>query len=171
MSTTTSVIVGNPKAQSRTLDAALRLHDSVVGAPPTHVVDLAELGTELIAPTPGRAGELAAAVSALAGSRFAVVASPTYKATFTGLLKLYLEQYAGGDGLKDVVVTPLMLGAAPGHTMAVDVFLKPVLAEIGATLPAPGLYLMDSTYQSDGAIDSYAQRWGPALRSAFGAGT
>jgi FMN reductase len=163
----TAVIVGNPRPQSRTLDAALRLHDAVVGAPPTHVVDLAVLGSELIAPTPERAAELATAVGALSGSAFAVVASPTYKATFTGLLKLYLEQYAGGDGLKDVVVAPLMLGAGPGHSMAVEVFLKPVLAEVGATLPAPGLYLMDSTYPTDGAIDAYADRWAPALRSAF----
>jgi FMN reductase len=166
---TTAVVVGNPRPRSRTLDAAVRLHDAVVGAPPTHVVDLADLGTELIAPTPERADELAAAVGALSGSTFAVVASPTYKATFTGLLKLYLEQYAGGDGLRDVVIAPLMLGAGPGHAMAVEAFLKPVLAEIGATLPAPGLYLLDSTFTTDGSIDAYAQRWGPALRSTFAA--
>lgn len=160
----TAVIVGNPKPASRTLDAALRLHDAVVGAAPTHVIDLALLGAELLEPAPDPAGELATAVRALSSSRFAVVASPTYKATFTGLLKLYLERFAGGDGLEDVVIAPLMLGAGPGHSMAVEVFLKPVLAEIGATLPAPGLYLLDSTYSTDGAIEAYANRWANTLR-------
>ena len=39
-----------------------------------------------------------------------VVASPTYKATYTGLLKLFLDRFAGGTGLRGVAV-PLMLGA------------------------------------------------------------
>ena len=42
-----------------------------------------------------------------------VVAQPTYKATYTGLLKLFLDQLPG-DGLRGVTAVPLMLGAGPG---------------------------------------------------------
>ena len=94
-----------------------------------------------------------------------VFASPTFKATYTGLLKLFLDQFAGGEGLRGVTAVPLMLGAGPAHALAPDIFLKPVLVELGATTPAPGLYQLDSTYTEDGTAEAYAQRWGGALRA------
>jgi FMN reductase len=60
-----------------------------------------------------------------------------------------------------------MLGAAPIHAMAVEVHLRPVLAELGATIPAPGLFLIDKTYAEDGRIEKYAEIWGPVLRNAM----
>ena len=87
-----------------------------------------------------------------------------------GVLKVFLDQFAGGEGLRDVVV-PVMLGAGPSHTMAPDVFLKPVLVELGATVPAPGLYLIDSTYSTDSLIADYVERWGKILLAATTTGT
>ena len=52
--------------------------------------------------------------------------------------------------------------------MAPDLLLKPVLVELGATCPAPGVYLHQDTYAEDGRIDAYVQRWGPALHAATG---
>ena len=40
-----------------------------------------------------------------------VVASPTYKATYAGLLKLFLDRL-GGESLAGVTAVPLMLGRA-----------------------------------------------------------
>jgi FMN reductase len=51
--------------------------------------------------------------------------------------------------------------------MAPDLLLKPVLVELGATCPAAGLYLIDSTYTTDTRIGDYTQRWAPALRSTL----
>ena len=65
-----------------------------------------------------------------------MVASPTYKATYTGLLKLFLDRFAT-DGLRGVAV-PLMLGAGPGHALAPELTLRPVLTEIGGLVPAGG---------------------------------
>jgi FMN reductase len=59
-----------------------------------------------------------------------------------------------------------MLGAGPAHAMAPDLLLKPVLAELGAACPAPGLYLLDSTYTTDQRIAEYAERWGPTILAA-----
>ncbi|MDX5310619.1 MAG: NAD(P)H-dependent oxidoreductase, partial [Rhodococcus sp. (in: high G+C Gram-positive bacteria)] len=92
---------------------------------------------------------------------------PTFKATYTGILKLLLDQFATGDGLRDVTAVTLMLGAGPAHAMAPDLLLKPVLVELGATTPAPGLYLLESTYTTDTRIADYAERWTPVLRSAW----
>ena len=160
---TVTVVVGNPKPGSRTLDAARRVAEAVTGRPPDAEVDVITLG-------PGLLGwgdaEVAAAVKAVGASDLAVVASPTFKATYTGVLKLFLDQFPTGEGLRGVVVVPLMLGAGPAHAMAPDLLLKPVLVELGATTPAPGLYLVDTAYPTDGRITEYADRWGPVLTAA-----
>ncbi|MFZ2176332.1 MAG: NAD(P)H-dependent oxidoreductase [Rhodococcus sp. (in: high G+C Gram-positive bacteria)] len=163
-----TVVAGNPKAGSRTLDAAHRVATAVTGSPAEHTVDVITLGAGLL----GWGDDaVAAAVHTVQTSDLVVVASPTFKATYTGVLKLFLDQFATGEGLRDVVVVPLMLGAGPAHAMAPDLFLKHVLVELGATAPAPGLYLLDSTYTTDTAIADYAARWGSALTAAATART
>lgn len=160
---TTSIVVGNPKLGSRTLDAAGRLHAALVGTDADHVLELPRLG-------PGLLGwgdpAVADAVAAVRASSLVVVASPTFKVTYSGLLKLFLDQFPGGEGLRDTVAVPLMLGAGPAHALAPDLLLKPVLVELGAVTPAPGLYLSDTGYTSDGTIEAYVDRWGPSLRAA-----
>ncbi|MFV9427136.1 NADPH-dependent FMN reductase [Rhodococcus rhodochrous] len=158
------VVAGNPKPASRTLDAGARLATALTGREPDHVVDVITLGAGLL----GWGDEkVAAAVETVAAADLVVFASPTFKATYTGVLKLFLDQFATGDGLRDVVAVPLMLGAGPAHALAPDLLLKPVLVELGATSPAPGLYLHDSTYTTDTRIADYAERWSPALSAAL----
>ena len=160
-----TVVAGNPKPASRTLDAATKLAGAVSGQAPDTVVDVITLGAGLLG---WGDADVSAAVKTVAGSDLVVFASPTFKATYSGVLKLFLDQFATGDGLKGVVAVPLMLGAGPGHALAPDLLLKPVLVELGATTPAPGLYLIDSTYTEDTRIADYAQRWAPALKAALG---
>lgn len=163
-----TVVAGNPKPNSRTLDAASTMARALTGSDPDVVVDVITLGSGLL----GWGDEaVKAAVESVSTSDLVVVASPTFKATYTGVLKLFLDQFAGGEGLRGVVVVPVMLGAGPGHAMAPDVFLKPVLVELGATVPAPGLYLIDSTYATDSLIADYVERWGAIVTAAATAGT
>jgi FMN reductase len=159
---TVTVVTGNPKPDSRTLAAATLLATKLSGAEPDRTIDVITLGAGLLGwgdPT------VAAAVESVATSRLAVVASPTFKATYAGVLKLFLDQFATGDGLAGVVVVPLMLGARPMHAMAPDLLLKPVLVEIGATCPAPGLYLNDESYAEDSVMDTYVARWRPLIEA------
>jgi len=158
------VVAGNPKPASRTLDAGTLLATALTGREPDHVVDVITLGAGLL----GWGDEtVAAAVETVAAAELVVFASPTFKATYTGVLKLFLDQFATGDGLRGVVAVPLMLGAGPAHALAPDLLLKPVLVELGATTPAPGLYLHDSTYTTDSRIADYSERWSPVLSAAI----
>lgn len=151
-----AVVVGNPKPESRTLDAAKRVAEALSGSAPTTVIDLATLGPKLLG---WGDPDVKTAVAAVAGSDLVVFASPTFKATFTGLLKLFLEQFAGGTGLQGVVAVPLMLGAGPAHALAPELHLRPVLSELGATTALPGLYLIDTSYAENDDIANYAERW------------
>jgi FMN reductase len=157
---TVTVVVGNPKPASRTLDAATLVATALAGREPDTVIDVVDLGPGLLGWGDPAVKEAVAAASA---SELLVVASPTYKATYTGLLKLFLDQFATAEGLAGVVAVPVMLGAGPAHALAPELLLKPVLVEVGATCPTPGLYLSDATYADDGRIAAFAERWRPVV--------
>jgi FMN reductase len=152
---TVAVVVGNPKPASRTLAAAELVAQRLTGAPADLVIDVVTLGPGLLGwGDPG----VAAAVEAVRKADVLVCASPTFKATYTGLLKLFLDQFPA-DSLAGVTAFPLMLGAGPGHALAPELLLRPVLVELGASCPARGLYLLDSHYTEE-------SRWATWLGAA-----
>jgi FMN reductase len=136
----TVVVVGNPKPQSRTRAAAETVATALTGRAPDLTIDLADFGAALL---DWSDPAVSAAVESVVAARLVVVASPTYKASYTGLLKLFLDRFPAGS-LTGVVAIPLMLGGDWRHSLAPEVFLKPVLAEIGASTPTRGLFLLDA---------------------------
>ena len=158
----TVVVVGNPKPNSRTRAAAELVARRLTGQEPSAVIEVVELG-------PGLLGwgdpKVAAAKATVLSADSLVVASPTFKATYTGLLKLFLDQFGQGE-LGGIPTFPLMLGAAYNHALAPELTLRPVLVEIGASCPAPSLYLLDSDYETSPDLDAWlkvARKFAPAV--------
>jgi FMN reductase len=171
MSAPLAVVVGNPKPRSRTLIVADTVATAAAGAlglgPDTErlTIDLADHGAELFDWSSARVKELAAGLSA---ATLAVIASPTYKAAYTGLLKAFLDWFSQ-TGLDGVAAVPVMTGAAPIHALAVEVHLRPVLIEIGATVPTRGLYVTEDRFETlPAVIDEWLVHAGPQLRRAYG---
>jgi FMN reductase len=159
----TAVVAGNPKAGSRTLSAALRLARELTGEPGL-VVDLAELGGAVLDLRDERVARL---VEEVASYDVVIFASPTYKAAVTGLLKAFLDRFPG-DGLRGVVAVPLMLGAGAQHVLAVETSLRPVLTELGATVPVRGLYVLDATYDDPSAYSPWLEASRPLVHALAG---
>jgi FMN reductase len=104
----------------------------------------------------------------VAAADVAVFASPTYKASYTGMLKAFLDRY-GSNGLAGVLAVPVMTGGWAGHTLAVEVHLRPVLVELGATVPARGLYVTEPELADvDAAIAGWAAAAVPLIRVLAG---
>ena len=159
----TAVVVGNPRADSRTLASALHVARQLTGEPEL-VVDLAVLGGAVLDPHDERVTRLVADV----GSCDVVVfASPTYKASLTGLLKAFLDRFPAG-GLEGVVVVPVMLGAGPDHALAVETSLRPVLTELGATVPVRGLYVLDAAHADPTGYLPWLATARPVVRALAG---
>jgi FMN reductase len=156
----TTVIVGNPKPLSRTLTAAVSLAELITGDAPDHVIDVIALGSGLLGWGDAAVADSAAIAKA---SDLLIVASPTYKASYTGVLKLFLDQFETATGLANSVAVPLMLGAGPAHALAPELLLKPVLVELGATVPVQGIYLLDATAQESESSAKWRERWVPEL--------
>jgi FMN reductase len=160
----TTVVVGNPKADSRTLHVAVALADALADRLPGDtdrlVVDLADVVNELFDPTSETVNRL---LNDVAHSELIIVASPTYKATYTGLLKSFFDRY-GNDGLRGAIAVPVMTGAAPIHALAPEVHLRALLVELGACVPTRSLYVTEHQFDTlDLVIDSWVDAAGPCL--------
>ena len=85
------LVVGNPRAGYRTLEAATRVAERLAGRPADLIVDLAEVGPALLEAADPAGPDTVASVCEM---DLLVVASPTYKATYTGLLKVFLDLFS-----------------------------------------------------------------------------
>jgi FMN reductase len=156
-------IVGNPRPASRTHGLARMLAAELAGVLPDATigeVDLAAPGPRILDQADGAA---TAAVAEVLAADVLVVASPTYKATYSGLLKAFLDRLATGS-LAGKTAVPLLLGGAPNHQLAVDVHFTPLLLELGAAVPVRGLFVLESDV--DG-FSSFAVKWAAANAPAL----
>jgi FMN reductase len=163
-----AVVTGNPKPASRTHSVALAVAELLAKELPEAVtdpvVDLADYAPRLFDWSDDGLGALTAQVAA---ADIAVFASPTYKASYTGLLKAFLDRY-GSNGLAGVTAVGVMTGGWPGHLLAVEVHLRPVLVELGATVPARGLYVTEPELADLGkAVGKWSEAAVPLIRRSL----
>ena len=139
-----TVLVGNPRPGSRTRAVAEEIARSLAAAVAAaghevgsvRTLELAEivaytLGTSPVAPT----SPVPDAVDIVRASRLLVVATPSYKGTYTGLLKIFLDQLPH-LGLAEVVAVPVAVAGSPAHAEATGAALAMLLRELGADVPA-----------------------------------
>lgn len=161
---TTAVVVGNPRPRSRTLAAATYVARELTGAEPDLVVDLATFGSTLL---DGDDGPVRALVEQVGTADLVVFGSPTYKGTYTGLLKVFLDRFAASNGLQGVAI-PFQVGAGPEHALAPELTLRPVLTELGGTVPGRGLYVLDSQHDDPSAYADWLSATRPHVSALVG---
>jgi FMN reductase len=83
---------------------------------------------------------LDSAIDLAASASVLVLATPVYKGSYTGLLKSFLDVLPH-LALAGSVVVPVTMSAAPSHKLLADLHLRPVLAELGASVPTPPVAL------------------------------
>ncbi|PAF39076.1 FMN reductase (NADPH) [Terribacillus saccharophilus] len=84
---------------------------------------------------------IVAAGQAVSNAKGLIIASPVYKAAYSGVLKSLLDLLPQ-DAFKNTTVLPIMTGGSPAHLLAIDYTLKPLIANLkGESLQ--GVYLCD----------------------------
>jgi FMN reductase len=68
-----------------------------------------------------------------------VIGTPVYKASFSGVLKAFLDLLPQ-FGLAGKLVLPLATGGSQAHMLALDYALRPVLASLGPRQILPSIY-------------------------------
>jgi len=161
-----TVVVGNPRPESRTLGIALATAEALaeslsLPAGPA-VIDLSVLARRLLLPEPSAAIEDATDEVLSAG--LLLVASPVVNGTYSGLLKVFLDRLPY-KSLQDTTALPLLVMDSPLHALAVDVHLRPLLVELGASVPAPGLAVLESELDE---LDRVLHGWTDQVAEALG---
>jgi len=166
-----SVVIGNPNPGGRTTrlaEATAKHAVEAIGAANRTAIELIELATVANRLFSWEDEELAALTQKVANSQLIIPACPVYKASYTGLLKAFLDRY-GNNGLAGTVALPVMMGADPHHALAVETHFRPLLIELGATVPTRGLYVLESQMDDlDAVIGSFMETAGPLLARALG---
>ncbi|CAH1197615.1 FMN reductase (NADPH) [Paenibacillus plantiphilus] len=82
-----------------------------------------------------------------------IAASPVYKATYSGVLKTYLDLLPQ-KALVNKSVLPVFIGGTIAHLLSIEYGLKPTLSILGASHQMSGVYVIDSQV-SRSADDKY----------------
>jgi len=128
------------------------------------VLDLAALPAPFGADA---AAELAGPLAAVRAARLLIVASPTYKATYTGLLKAFFDLLPG-PALAGVTAVPVMTMGGPRHALAADLHLRPLLLELGANTPTAALVVLEEELP---ALDEVVRGWAGTAAPLLGTAT
>ena len=91
------------------------------------------------------------ALAAVQAARIIVVSTPIYRATYSGLLKVFFDLLPQ-DALAGKVAVAIATGATPAHFLAIDHGVRPLLASVGAVVVPTSVYGVDSQFR-DGVTD------------------
>lgn len=102
------------------------------------------------------ADDTARVVAAVADADAVLLASPVYRASFTGTLKNLLD-LTPVEALRNKPVGIVAMGATPHHYLGVDWHLRAVLAWFGALVAPTSVYL-ESGHFTEGALTDAGAR-------------
>jgi FMN reductase len=157
-------IVGAVTSPGR-LDAAVRFAAERAAARPQVTATVLSLGEHRVSFADGRPldrypDDTARVVGAIAEADAVLLASPVYRASFTGALKNLLD-LTPVEALRAKPVGIVAMGATLHHYLGVDWQLRAVLAWFGALVAPTGVYLESAHFQDGRLAD-------PAARAALG---
>ena len=139
-------IAGSPSTFSRS-SAVLQHARQLLGKQgiSSHNILVRDLPAEDLLAGRADSPAIQAVIKTIENTQAVIIATPVYKAAYTGILKVFLDLLPQ-TALAGKVVLPIATGGSAAHTLAIDYALKPVLAALGARHILSGIYLVDSQY-------------------------
>jgi FMN reductase len=105
---------------------------------------------------------IAAALGLVERADAVVIATPIYKAAYSGILKAFLDLMPQ-FGLAGKVVLPLATGGSMAHVLAIDYALRPVLTSLNPLHVVAGLFIwekhLEKTAEGGLLIEAGMSKW------------
>lgn len=138
------ILNGGPFLTSRLMGVIQHAEVHAVGrGHELHRIDVVKLPAEDLILARIDSKKIASANRLLAGAEAVIMASPVFQASYTGLLKTFLDTVPK-KGLSGKIILPLFIGGSLAHLLAMDYALKPVLSALGARHILGGVFAVDS---------------------------
>jgi FMN reductase len=150
-------ISGSPSVTSRSrLLLALGLEAFARLGAGTRLIDLARLPSDALLGR-SQSADLDSARRDVLESRVVVVSTPVYRATYSGLLKVFLDLLPQG-ALNARICAGIATGASPSHASVLEFGLRPLLTSLDAIVPWPGVYALESEFTAGQPGDAPRER-------------
>jgi FMN reductase len=105
-------------------------------------IEVRELPAEDLVRANPESPRLRAALGLIERAHGVVICTPVYKASYTGVLKTFLDLLPQ-LGLTGKIALPLVTGGTLAHVLVIDYALRPVLASLNPLHITGGLFLLD----------------------------
>lgn len=154
------VLVGSATPPGRTQTMAGALADALRGhaGVTADLIDLVDVAFEAAdgRPVEKHHRTIADAVGKIAQAQGLVIASPVYRATYTGVLKNFLD-IVPFEALRDKPVGLAVLAASQHHYLGVDAALRSIVAWYGALAAPTSVYLTSSDFDEQKQLTARAR--------------
>ncbi|HUQ82166.1 MAG TPA: NAD(P)H-dependent oxidoreductase [Gemmatimonadaceae bacterium] len=129
------------------------------------LIDLASLPADALLGR-RRSDDVDEALAAVSRATIVVASTPVYRATFSGLLKVFFDLLPV-NGLVDKVAIAIATGGSPAHQLVIDHGLRPLFGSVGAITTPTAIYGTDSAFEhgvpQEALITRIAQATGEAV--------
>jgi FMN reductase len=141
------LLAGSPSAPSRSTRLLQHVGDKLALLGYRHArIDVRDLPAEALLRADFKHAALQAALAQVAQATAVVIATPVYKAAYSGVLKAFLDLLPQ-FGLTGKLVLPLATGGSQSHMLALDYALRPVLSSLNPKHVLPSIYATDAQVQ------------------------
>ncbi|GIO67902.1 NADPH-dependent FMN reductase [Paenibacillus cookii] len=138
-----AVIAGSPSNGSRLFGLIQHATDRLARAGyDVDLISAADLPAEELLRANFNSPAIQEALSSVDEADAVIIASPVFKASYSGALKTVLD-LVPQKGFQGKIVLPLFIGGTIAHLLAVDYALKPVVAALGGTNILGGVFAVD----------------------------
>ena len=156
-------ISGSPSQTSRSSLLARHVGAKLVAEGFTvEGIEVRDLPAEDLLLARATAPAISAALGLIERADGVVIATPIYKAAYSGILKTFLDVMPQ-FGLAGKVVLPLATGGSMAHVLAIDYALRPVLTSLNPLQVVAGLFLwekhLEKTAEGGLVIEAGMSKW------------
>jgi FMN reductase len=142
-------IQGSPSASSRSGSLLALAQAQLQGvASSAHLIAVRDLPAPALLHAQFEHPLIRQALAEVSQAQVVLIATPIYKAAYSGVLKAFLDLLPQ-DALRGKTVLPLATGGSIAHLLALDYALKPVLSALGAR------DILDPVFATDAQIPKH----------------
>ena len=138
------LLAGSPSAPSRSTRLIHHVGEKLAALGHRYAkLDVRDLPGQALIRADFNDSEIKAALAQVAAASALVIATPVYKAAYSGVLKAFLDLLPQ-FGLTDKLVLPLATGGSQSHMLALDYALRPVLSSLGPRHVLQSIYATEA---------------------------
>ena len=159
-------ISGSPAARSKSRTLLERALAALAArGASTTLIDLAALPADALLGR-RRSSDVDDALARVAEATVIVASTPVYRATYTGLLKVFFDLFPV-NALVNKTAIAIATGGSPAHQLVIDHGLRPLFASVGAVIAPTAVYGTDSAFENGVPNQSLISRIDVAVSEAI----